>query len=198
MTERIIDEDQKRLPRRAILRAAAIGGAATLFTGLGYAGSRIYDAITTLRQDPNQILLEWINTGKEVPPDSEWVTFPGDPSAGSDPARWKKIGVITTSVKDFHDLQAQHPGSKPAFLFLDPGNTVHVGIASDGGNFFSYQPKNPDNYALGAKVGEQDLRDTFGLWLPGIGSFVIAATQGLPLTTTVETIQEQYPGVKYV
>jgi hypothetical protein len=109
------------------------------------------------------------------------------------------VGVTATDKK-LYDAQQTKLGGWQAIAYQRGQDEISVGFMSDGGNFYATNPHDDSQYAVGARIGPGDVKFMDGLWLPDRETFVAAqaGTVALAATTTVETMPQDYPGVRYV
>lgn len=199
MTEQVLPSNKESLKRRQLLR---LGGVAAVAMTLEATGLAMFDWHTirgwfTTSGGPylNPV---WHNTPNETS-DSNWTIFPGDPSAAGKWQRdWHAVGLIGTDTTKFNKMQQEHPGGIQAVAF-DPGGSgnIQVGIDYDGKSFYGIDENDPNQYIAGARLGAGEVKFAQGLYLPRLGSFVVAKTVAVGSANTA-TMAQDVPGAWYV
>lgn len=186
----------KHISRRALLfggiaTAAAAGTAAGLFERHAIWGLLTSSGGPYL--NPNWVPL----SAHKVDANMEWVRFQGDPSVkGKWQRDWHKIGILATDAVDLRKLQAEYPGGVESVAFADPGGHVQAAFDADDQPFFAVS-RDGGLLVAGARIGSGELQAAQGLYLPRLGSFVMAKTVAAGITDTAH-MQQVAPGAYYV
>jgi hypothetical protein len=194
-------KNERRTDRRSFLRgmAAGVGGLTVAGAAVGIVGFR-YATRTLLAGSGPYQELNWRDASFDTHT-SGWAQFAHDPELqdGNLPADWKKVGVWVTDRAKY-DAQQVELGGRQAVAYKIAENQVSVGAMSSGGNFYAPNPHDSSQYAVGGRVGPGDVEFVDGFWLPSQEKFVAAAAGTLALSaiTSVSTIQQDFPGIRYV
>lgn len=194
-----LTNNEQQLSRRSFIRGAVVGaGGALLVAGAGtylYATSQIKGEGGPFQE------LSWRGTRYDTR-STKWAEFAHDPNAGEDswPSDWHTVGILATDRRGDLDVRQAQLNGWQAVAYRTDEQEIQVGTMEHGANFFARNPHNERQYAVGMRVGPGDLEAVQGLWLPERDEFIAAevGTAALRAMTTTGTIQQDYPGVRYI
>jgi hypothetical protein len=127
-----------------------------------------------------------------------WQMVSRDESAGMIPKSWRKIGIFAADLAAL-DEQVSTLGGQQAVAYKTSDTEAQVGVVDSGAGFFNINPKDPEQYAIGMRVGPGDLRAQMGVWVAKSEIFVpSSATTVLNPITTTDRLLQDFPGVSYV